>query len=256
MSKRQRFIITSIALSVGFGLMNFFEATSRFLEIAILGVLTLALFFFSLKEGLKKDFRLLTLLLPTLYTVGVGIFWFLVPSNFYARLPVLIIYGAGIYALCLTQNIFTVSAIRTIALLRSARGVGFVITLFTFFLLYDAILSLRVSPLISSIAIGAVSLLLFLQGYWMISLKKNLQKQVLSLTILSSMIMVQMSLIIFFWPVSVVVGSLFLTISVYMLLGLGQAKIEGRLFPNTVREYLILGVLVFLGMVISTSWGS
>ncbi|MBN1168829.1 hypothetical protein JXA63_02965 [Candidatus Woesebacteria bacterium] len=256
MSKRQRFIITSVLLTVGFGLVNLYEAFSRFWEIVILGVLTLALFSFSLKEGLRKDARLLTLVLPTLYTVGVGIFWFLVPSNFYARIPVLLIYGAGIYALCLTQNIFTVSAIRTIALLRSARGVGFVLTLFTFFLLYDAILSLRINPLISSLAIGTVSFLLFLQGYWMTSLKKVLEKDVLWLSILSPLIMVQMSIIIFFWPVSVVVGSLFLTITVYVLLGLGQAKIEGRLFKNTIREYIILGVLVFLGMVFSTSWGS
>jgi hypothetical protein len=236
--------------------MNFYEALSRFIGIAVLGVLTLIFFLYSLKEGLGRDFRLLTLVLPTLYTVGVGIFWFLIPTNFYARVPVLIIYGAGIYALCLTQNIFTVSAIRTIALLRSARGVGFVLTLFTFFLLYDAILSLRISPLTTSVAIGVVSFLLFFQGYWMISLKKDLQKEVVKLSTISSLVMVQMSLIIFFWPVSVVVGSLFLTITVYMLLGLGQARIEGRLFQNTIREYLILGMLVFLGMIISTSWGS
>lgn len=256
MSKRQRFIITSAILTVGFALVNFYEVMSRFLEIAILGIMTLLLFIYSLKEGLSKDFRLVTLILPTLYTVGVGIFWFLIPANFYARLPVLVIYGTGIYALCLTQNIFTVSAIRTIALLRSARGVGFVLSLFTFFLLYDAILSLRVNPVITSLSVGFISFLLFLQGYWMVSLKKNIQKEVLILTLLSSLIMVQVSMIIFFWPVSVVVGSLFLTIAVYVLLGLGQTKIEGRLFQNTVREYLILGILVFLGMVISTSWGS
>ena len=256
MSKRQRFIITSVILTFGFGIVNFYEAFSRFWEIAFLGVLTVGLFTFSLKEALKKDARLLTLVLPALYTVGVGIFWFLVPSSFYARLPVLLIYGAGIYALCLTQNIFTVSAIRTIALLRSARGVGFVLTLFTFFLLYDAILSLRASPLTNSLAIVVVSFLLFLQGYWMTSLKKKLEKDVIWLSVLSTLIMVQMSTIVFFWPVSVVVGSLFLTITVYVLLGLGQAKIEGRLFSNTIREYIILGVLVFLGMIFSTSWGS
>jgi hypothetical protein len=60
---------------------------------------------------------------------------------------------------------------------------------------------------------------------------------------------------IFFWPTSVVVGSLFLTIALYLLLGLGQAKLEGRLFSQTVREYLTLGILVFLGMFLATRWG-
>ena len=65
----------------------------------------------------------------------------------------------------------------------------------------------------------------------------------------------EIALSLYFWPVTVVVGSLFLTIAVYMLLGLGQAKIEGRLFSQTVREYLIVGVLVFIGMFFATRWG-
>jgi hypothetical protein len=61
-------------------------------------------------------------------------------------------------------------------------------------------------------------------------------------------------MMLYFWPVSVVVGSLFLTVAVYVLLGLGQAKIEGRLFKQTVYEYLTVGIVVFLLMLLSTSW--
>ena len=39
----------------------------------------------------------------------------------------------------------------------------------------------------------------------------------------------EIALSLYFWPVTVVVGSLFLTIAVYMLLGLANEKIEGRL---------------------------
>lgn len=59
----------------------------------------------------------------------------------------------------------------------------------------------------------------------------------------------------FFWPVSVVVGSLFLTVTFYMLLGLGQAKVEERLFPAVVREHVVVGIVVFLAMFIATHWG-
>ncbi len=59
-----------------------------------------------------------------------------------------------------------------------------------------------------------------------------------------------------FLPVTVVVGSLFMTVAMYMLLGLGQAKLESRLFSQTVREYLVVGTLVFIGMFLATHWGA
>jgi hypothetical protein len=128
MTKRQRFIISSIVLSLGFFGVQFLAERYRFLSIFILGVFCLLLFIWSLREGLGKNMTLLVLVLPLYYTVGVGLFWFLLPTNIYTRIPILIFYGLGVYALLLTSNIYTVAAIRTIALLRAARGVGFVFT--------------------------------------------------------------------------------------------------------------------------------
>ena len=121
MNKRKRFIITSAILSLGFTSFSFLENQYRFITNGLLGLFTVGLFYWSLKEGLAKDMTLLTLFLPTLFTLGVGIFWFLLPASFFARLPVIAFYAIGIYVLCLTSNIFTVAAIRTIALLRAAR---------------------------------------------------------------------------------------------------------------------------------------
>ena len=143
MSKRRRFLVTSLALALGFIGIQLLSDQYKFISIAGLGILTLVLFFWSLREGLALNLTLLTLVLPFFFTLGVGFFWFLLPSTLLARIPIILVYGVGIYALCLTSNIYTVAAIRTIALLRAARGVGFVISLFTFFLVYDAILSFK-----------------------------------------------------------------------------------------------------------------
>ncbi|MEJ2441669.1 MAG: hypothetical protein P8Y06_01980, partial [Patescibacteria group bacterium] len=160
MTKRRRFLVTSIILSLGFIAIQlistfkvnlFVENRFRLLTIGGLGLLTLILFSWSLKEGLRKNLTILSLVLPTFFTIGVGLFWFLLPANIFARLPAVIFYGLGIYALCLTTNIYTVAAIRTIALLRAARGVGFVLTLVTSFLIFDTILSLKASILITSL---------------------------------------------------------------------------------------------------------
>ncbi len=255
MSKRKRFLITSAILSLGFTGVQVLEEDYRFVAIAALSLLTLMLFFWSLREGLGLNMTLLALALPFLFTIGVGLFWFLLPANMFTRIPVLLFYGFGIYALCLTTNIYTVSTIRTIALLRAARGVGFVLTLVTAFLLYDTILSLRISILLTTPLMTIVSLPLFLQGFWAIPLATKLSAQVSQMAFVSSLIVGEVTAILYFWPVTVVVGSLFLSVTVYFLLGLGQARLEARLFKTTVREYVLVGALVFVGMFFATRWG-
>lgn len=256
MSKRRRFIITSILLSLGFVGIQFLPETFRFISIGLLALLTFLLFYWSLRDGLGFNMTLTTLVLPVLFTLGVGLFWFLLPTNIFTRIPAVIFYGIGMYALCLTANIYTVSAIRTIALLRAARGVGFVLTLVTSFLIYDTILSLKAAVIITTLLVTIVSLPLFFQGYWTILLERKFSPVVFRLSLVSSLIMGQIAVGLFFWPVTVVVGSLFFTIAVYILLGLGQARLEARLFKQTIREYLLLGLLVFLGMFVATRWGS
>ena len=255
MSKRKRFVFTSVSLSLGFVAIQFLPEQFRFLSIGLLALFTLILFTWSLREGLGRNMTVLALVLPTLFTLGVGIFWFLLPTSIFTRIPIVVFYGLGIYALCLTTNIYTVAAIRTIALLRAARGVGFVLTLATSFLIYDAILSLKTLSFITASAAALFSFPLFIQGFWAVPLEKQFSQKVFKVTLISSLIIGEMALSLYFWPVTVAVGSLFLTIAVYMLLGLGQAHLEGRLFTQTAREYLFLAVLVFLGMFLATRWG-
>lgn len=255
MSKRRRFVATSLLLSLGFVGIQFLTDQNRFWAIGVLGLATPILFTWSLYGGLGRNLTLLTLVLPTIFTLGVGTFWFLLPANIYARLPIVIFYGMGIYVLCLTMNILTVSAIRTIALLRAARGVGFVLSLVTLFLVFDALLSLRIPVYLLALLVAVASFPIFLQGYWSVVLETNFTPEIFYLAILSSLVVVEVSIALFFWPVSVVVGSLFLTVTAYMILGLGQSKLEGRLFPSTVREHLIVGSLVFVAMFFATHWG-
>lgn len=257
MSKRKRFIATSIVLSLGFiGIQQFVPDSYRFIAIGTLGLLTIILFVWGLWEGLGRNMTLLSLILPVSFTLGVGLFWFLLPTSLFARIPIIILFGLGIYALCLTENIYTVSAIRTIALQRAAKGVGFVLTLVTFFLVFDTILSFRWPVYINSLVVFIISFFIFLQGFWAVVLDKNFSWDLVKVALISSLAVAQISASLFFWPVSVVVGSLFLTLTSYILLGLGQAKIEGRLFSQTVREYLTLGAAVFIGMFLATHWGS
>jgi hypothetical protein len=256
MSKRRRFVATSIILALGFVAVQFLTDQNRFWAIGVLGIATIVLFIWSLFDGLGLNMTLLTLVLPTIFTLGVGTFWFLLPVSIYARIPIVIFYAIGIYILCLTMNIFTVSTIRTIALLRAARGVGFVLSLVTSFLVFDALLSLRAPVYILVPLVAVVSFPVFLQGFWSVILEKEYVPAIFGLSAISTLVVAETATALFFWPVSVVVGSLFLTVACYMTLGLGQSKIEGRLFSSTVREHLTVGVLVFIAMFFATHWGS
>ncbi|HKC04410.1 MAG TPA: hypothetical protein VKC54_00895 [Patescibacteria group bacterium] len=255
MSKRRRFVVTSILLSLGFIAIQFLNDQNRFWAIGVLGIATIFLFAWSLWETLGRNMTLLTLVLPTIFTLGVGIFWFLLPANIYTRIPIVLFYGVGIYVLSLTMNIFTVSAVRTIALLRAARGVGFVLTLVTSFLVYDAILSLRTEIYIVALLTFIVSLPLFLQGFWSVLLEASISKDLVVFSLITSLTVAEIASALYFWPVTVVVGALFLTVAFYIILGLAQAKLDGRLFASVVKEHLIVGTLVFIAMFFATHWG-
>jgi len=255
MSKRRRFVATSLILSLGFVGIQFLKYQNRFWAIGVLGILTLVLFFWSFKESLGKNMSLLTLVLPVVFTLGVGVFWFLLPSSIYARVQIVIFYAIGIYILCLTGNIYLVASVRTIALLRAARGVGFVLSLLTSFLVFDAALSLKTQVYFLAPLIFISSFLIYLQGFWSVTLDKIFSKDLVLLSLISALITTEIGIVLFFWPVTVVVGSLFMTVAFYLLLGLGQAKIDERLFASTVKEHFGVGILIFLAILLSTHWG-
>jgi hypothetical protein len=255
MSKRRRFVLTSALLTLGFIGIQFLTDQNRFWAIGLLAAFTAGLFLWSFWGNISRNMTLLVLVLPTIFTLGVGIFWFLLPTSVYTRIPVMIFYGIGIYVLCLTMNIFSVATNRTIALLRAARGVGFVLTLLTSFLVFDAIISLKTKIYILTPLVFLISLPLFWQGLWAVTLEKNYSSKLFNLSLISSFVIAQIAGALYFWPVTVVTGSLFLTVSFYMILGLSQAYLEERLFPATVREHLTVGSLVFVAMYFATHWG-
>jgi hypothetical protein len=79
-------------------------------------------------------------------------------------------------------------------------------------------------------------------------------KGYLGLSVGLAFVLSEFVLLIFFWPLTLSTGSLFLTVGLYVLLGLAQAKVEGRLFSQVVREYLVIAAFVFVTTLFVTRW--
>lgn len=253
--KRKKFILTAFVLALGLLAIQLFGLAWQYQALALLAVCTYFLSAWSLAEGLEGVEWFSVLALPVGFTLGVGLFYFLTPDSWLARLPLIILYGIGLYSLLLTENIFSVAAIRTIQLLRSAHAVSFLLTLVTSFFLYNVILSFREGPWFSSGLVFLVSLPMLLQGLWGINLEEKLTKKIWLYSLGLSFILAEIALVFSFWPVSVAVGSLSLTTALYIVLGLTQHYLSERLFRRTLNEYIGVGVAVLIVIFLTTHWG-
>jgi len=254
-NKRQKFIISAALLSIGLLAIQLANVSWRYQAIFGLTILTYLLSAWALRESVSGVEWLTVLVLPTLFTTGVGLFYFLLPSSWLARLPVAVLYGLGLYALLLTENIFSVAAIRNIQLLRAAHAVGFLLTLLTAFFLYNTILSFRFSFWLNFIFVFLTSLPLFIQGLWSVKLEEKISGQIWFYSLALSLIVAEGALVLSFWPVTVSAGSLALITTMYVILGLTQHYLSQRLFRRTINEYLTVGIIVLAVIIITTHWG-
>jgi hypothetical protein len=254
-SKRRKFVVTAIVLSLGLLLMQILNLSWRYAAVCLLSLATYLLSAWSLSEGLDGIEWITVLLLPTLFTAGVGLFYFLVPSHGFTRISVIGLYGLGIYSLMLIENIFSVAAIRTIQLLRSAQATGFLMTLVTAFLFYDTIFSYRLDPWLNILWVALVSFPLVLPALWCINLEERVSPKLLIYTFVLILIQGEIALAISFWPISVTVGSLALASALYITLGLSQNALSEKLFSKTINEYLTVGLVVLAVIFLTTHWG-
>ena len=152
-SKRQKLIVSVIILSLGLFISEYILGKSAISIVFVLSILTSLFLFIALKEDLKDNFNIQVFILPFLYSLSIGLFYLLVPARLITRVGITSLYALGLYSLYLSQNIFTVSAIRTIALLSGARTVSLVLTLLSFFFLSNVVFSFHINVFITLLLI-------------------------------------------------------------------------------------------------------
>ncbi len=254
-SKRQKLVGSVVLLSFSLFLSEYLSGLPLLVSALILSVSTAILLYASIKNDVKETFFYPILILPLFYTASFSLFYPLIPARLFTRLILTSIYALGLYSLFLTQNIFAVSTIRTITLLRSARIVSFIITIVTLFLLTNVIFSLRLPVYLSSTIILATTFFLNFQSLWIYSLEKKFVPEALFLSVFIALSLAELSLILTMWPINASIYSIFLTGIFYAYSGLTRAWIEKRLFRGVFWEYIWVGFLSVLILIFFSRWG-
>lgn len=238
MRRREKFVLASIILSVLLMVVQYIPLEWRPLALLVFALISYLLAGWSMFDNLDGVEWVTIVPLPALYALAVSSFYFLLPSNWIARIAILALFGLGMYALFLAGNIFTIAKVRTIQLLRAAQAVLFLFCLIAALLAFNTLFSLGLWFVWNGLIAGAIALLLSFSFYWSIRLEKRLSGEVRALTLRTGVAIGFLAATLSFFPSSLWPTSLYLMTAMYAFLGLGQSSLEQRLFTNTLREYL------------------
>lgn len=244
LTKRRKFLFVSILLSVGLLIVQRLPVESRYSAIAFFALAAYLLTAWSLLKDLHGANWIVNLILPTLYPVSVALFYFLLPQAPSTQMVVMVLFVVSMYALLLTVNIFAVASIRTIQLLRAARAVGFLLSILTSAFLFHVIFSLRVISWLVGLLVFMVSLPLLWQGAWSYVVSSTVKRE-FYYGLVGAVVMAEMAIALSFWLIGVPLASVVLSMGMYVILGLFQHDLEGRLFNRTIQEYVGFAGIVF-----------
>lgn len=253
MSKRKRFVIVSILLTVGLLGIQAVGLDRRYEAIIFFSGISTILSAWALFEDLKGVEWLTILILPALYPASVALFYFLLPESAISKIILLGLFGLGMYALLLTENIYSVAAIRTIRLLRAAHAVGFLITILTAIFLIGTLISLRRDFWINGIGVALIIFILLIQGLWSATLHSRLPSSIIFISAGLALMGGFFAAVTGFLPIIPLVSAFLISGYLYVVLGLLQHELQGRLFAKTVQEYLTVGALI-LGVALAVTF--
>ena len=253
-SKRHRFVISTFILTTIIYLSQYIGVEKIFLATFFLAILTYILSLWCLWEELTGIEFLTLFVLPVLFTSGVFLFYFLLPLRLIIKIPVALLYAIGMYAIFLSENIFNVAAIRTIALLRAAKSVGMLFSLIALFFLINTLFSFHAAFYINFLLVLFISFLIIISLFWSEKLNEAIDKDTFIFSLGSSVIVAELALLISFFPIKATFASLYITSLFYTFLGIGQNKIREMPVKRSLWEFALLNILALFMLFRMSVW--
>lgn len=254
-SKRQRFVFSVFFLAALLFISENTLGRSGFFITFIISLLSAGLFFLSVYKDIQGNKSLYVFILPVfLFTLSFGLFYFLLPDRLILRIGLTCLYAIGLYLLMLCQNIFIISTIRTIPLVGGARVGSFFLTLLSYGFLVSVVFSARLPLVLTGLFLFIFSMLATFQAIAIVYEKSVKRSMVWVLAL--SCCLVEVGLVLWFWPAHPILLAVFLAGLFYMIVGLTHVWLDKRLFKGVIWEYLWIVVITFILLMAFTSWRS
>lgn len=254
MRKRVRFILSSVILALGLMATQLVSADIRYFAIFLFFVASYSVSAWALSTTINGVEWMTIVPFPAMYALSVSLFYFLLPSSVISRVAIITLFGVGMYALYLSSNILAFGKIKTIQLLRAAHAVGSLFLFLMLLFLYNFIFSLHLHPIINMLLIGAVSFLPVFCATWSVELDPKISKKVLYISIFFTLFLSEVAFSVSLLPIGLWTASLYLTSLVYVGFGIIQNYLIGRLFIQTLREYIWLTSFVTIALLFLIQW--
>ncbi len=255
LEKRERFGIVVLILSFFLIFTQTIFTEYRFLAVILFTLVTYPLAVWGIQEDIKKAEWLTLFILPVLFSLSVSLFYFLLPVRWLTRLPSVVLYAIGMYAILLSENIYNVAANRSIQLLRAAQSVGFLTSLVILFLFINIIASFHLPIVYTALMLSGVAFFLYLSAFWAVTLAETISKKLILSAIVCALSLGELVITFSFWPIRTTLMALFISSVFYSSAGIIQEYLLERLFKGVVRDYLWVTIIVFLLITLVTQWG-
>ncbi len=252
--KRLRFVFSAVFLTIMMLISTFFPFDYSIFFIALFIILAFILTYFSLLEGVEKIELFTLFFMPIILTVSFYLVYFLFPIRWITRLPFVLIYGISIYAVLLCSNIFNVGVEKSLQLYRAAFSINYFYQMVVIFFLLNTLFSFKLNFFLNALAIAIIAFLFGIQLVWTVKLNLYLDRNIKFLGLFIAIVLSEIAIIGSFVPLKASVFALLLTSSYYSLAGLVYNFVDQRLFKETVREFVVVWLIVLAITLLSISW--
>jgi len=225
------------------------DISFRYVAITVFAVVTYLLSSWALIEDLQKHEYFTVLSLPTFYALSIALFNLFVPETWVSRVVLFVFFALGMYAILLSSNIFSVAKARTIQLLYAAQTISLFFTLIISFLFVSIIFVLKLPVWLTVPLVGVTHFPLVFSSIWSINLNSKLDRQELTIALLPTLVVMQFSLVFCFLPLDDWLIALLVMSLLYLYLNFTHSYLKGRLFDNTIKEYLMVAASIWVLMI-------
>lgn len=253
--KRYRVVFSTLVLSIVFLLSTFAPSNKFFTFLIIFIFLTYLLVYFSILEEIEGVEWFMLFLVPIFTVIAFYVFYFLFPIRWLTRFPFLVLFAIGVYSNILTSNVLNVGVEKPLQLYRAAFSTNLFFHSLIVFLFSTVFFSMMRGPVFNFFVLLLLLLPLSLQFVWSIKLKLKIEKEDLKYAFILSIIPSQIALLFSFSPINAVAFGILTSAFYYYCAGYVYLVLEKKLFPETLREFNFVLILVIFFLLLSLKYG-